>query len=125
MRAPAFPAVAGAAWAVVAAQAALRLAPEGGWTLCPFFLATGHRCPGCGMGRSLLAAWRGEWAASWASHPLGLPLLAVWTAWLAWGAWNLSRGRDFSHGFLPPLRRPAYGFAVLAFVLAVHLARAA
>jgi hypothetical protein len=75
-----FEAVAGAAWLACAAQAAFGI-PEG-LTLCPFKLLTGHSCPGCGMGHAVVYAMRGDFAASIHSHPLGLPLLLIWTSWL-------------------------------------------
>ena len=75
------------------------------------------------MGHALVAGLRGDFAASRSFHPLGLPLLALWTAWLSWGAVNSARGRSFSDGFLPALRRPALTWAALALVLAVYAAR--
>jgi hypothetical protein len=116
-----FPALAAAAYAAVAVQAAHPILPEGGF--CPFRLLMGVSCPGCGMGRALVHAFRGDLATSFHFHPLGLPLLALWTAWLAWGALNLVRGREFSDGFLPALRRPAVSWGLLALVFAVHVAR--
>ena len=118
-----FPAVAGAAYAAVVAQAVHPILPESGATLCPFRLLTGLPCPGCGMGHALVLALRGDFSASWRFHPLGLPLLVLWTAWLGWGAFNLARGRTFSDGFLPVLRRPALTWAALALVLGVYAAR--
>lgn len=76
-----FSVVAGAAWLLCAAQAACGSGES--LVICPFRLLTGHRCPGCGMGHAVVAAMRGDWLASWQAHPLGIPLLAVWTAWLA------------------------------------------
>ena len=122
MRPIPFPAVASAAYAALAAQAAFGI-PYDGAVLCPFRLLTGHPCPGCGMGHALVAGMRGDFAASWNFHPLGLPLLALWTAWLAWGAVNRSRGRGFSDGFVPVLRRPAFSWAALALVFAVYAVR--
>lgn len=75
-----FSVVASAAWVLCAAQAACGVGES--LILCPFRLATGHRCPGCGMGHAVVAAMRGEWLNSFQSHPLGIPLLAIWTAWL-------------------------------------------
>jgi hypothetical protein len=75
-----FVAVAAAAWGLCALQAATGAGE--GLTLCPFKLATGRECPGCGMGRAVVAAMRGAWTQSFSFHPLGLPLLAVWTGWL-------------------------------------------
>ena len=76
-----FAVIAAGAWAACAAQAALGIAE--GLTFCPVRLLTGHRCPGCGMGHAVVYAMRGDFAASFHRHPLGIPLLAVWTAWLA------------------------------------------
>jgi hypothetical protein len=75
-----FAVVAAAAWGLCALQAATGAGE--GLTLCPFKLATGHDCPGCGMGRAVVHAMRGQFGASFSFHPLGLPLLAVWTGWL-------------------------------------------
>ena len=41
------------------------------WTLCPVAFFTGYPCPGCGMGRSLLACLHGDFPAAFAHHPLG------------------------------------------------------
>lgn len=121
-----FPAVAAAAWAGAAGLAALQsrgLVVPSSFTLCPVRLLTGHLCPGCGMGRSVVSAMRGAWGFSFAQHPLGLPFLLLWTSWLVWGALNLSRGREFSGGFLPAVRRPAFAWIALAATLIVHVAR--
>lgn len=50
--------------------------------LCVFRFWTGIPCPGCGMTRALVAAFQGQWRLSFSYHPLGIPLLAVWTSWL-------------------------------------------
>lgn len=118
-----FPQAASFAYAALAAQAFTGV--EYGGTLCPFRLLTGHPCPGCGMGHALTAGMRGDWAASFRFHPLGPPALAAWTAWLAWGLFNSLRGREFSDGFLPGLRRPAFSWAALAVVLAAYAVRIA
>ena len=123
-RSVSFPAAAGAAYAAVVVQAVHPILPETGATFCPFRLLTGLPCPGCGMGHALVFALRGDFASSWHSHPLGLPLFVLWTAWLGWGAFNLGRGRAFSDGFLPVLRRPAISWAGLALVLGVYAVRA-
>jgi hypothetical protein len=120
-----FPVVASAAYGAVVAQAFHPILSESGPPLCPFRLLTGIPCPGCGMGHSLVFALRGNFPGSFRSHPLGLPLLLVWTAWLVWGLLNLSRGRSFSEGFIPPLRRPAAAWAGLVLVLGVYAARLA
>jgi hypothetical protein len=116
-----FPAVAGLAWLACLGEAVSGREPSG--TLCPFKLLTGRPCPGCGMGHAVVAAMRGDFAASFTYHPLGLPLLVLWTAWLGWGLWNLARGREFSDGFVPALRRPAVAWAAVAVVLGVYAVR--
>ena len=78
-----FSVVAGAAWLLCAAQAACGVGE--GLVLCPFRLATGHACPGCGMGRAVEAAMRFDFSASFHHHILGIPVLIVWTLWLAGG----------------------------------------
>lgn len=72
---------AGAAWVLCAVQAACGAGES--VVICPFRLLTGRRCPGCGMGHAVVAAMRGDFAASFHYHPLGIAVLAVWTAWLA------------------------------------------
>ena len=120
--------LAGGVWLILAGLAAALklgwLSPRAleGLRLCLFHRLTGHPCPGCGMGRSLLAAFQGDWAASWAHHPLGLPLLALWTFYLAWGLRNVVAGRGFSEAY--PLRLTGLrGAAVLALVLGAYVLR--
>ncbi|MEQ1919919.1 MAG: DUF2752 domain-containing protein [Elusimicrobiota bacterium] len=93
-----FSVVAGAAWLLCAAQAACGVGE--GLVLCPVRLLTGHRCPGCGMGHAVAAAMRGDWLGSIHHHPLGIPLLAVWTAWLAAEAVKAVRSGEFARRVL-------------------------
>ncbi len=90
-----FSVVAAVAWGLCAAQAAAGSGDGPGF--CPFRAVTGHACPGCGMGRAVVAAMSGRWAESWAFHPLGMPLLAVWTGWLLWEGWKSARQRHVHH----------------------------
>lgn len=46
-------------------------------TVCLFNAVTGIPCPGCGLTRSLRLALRGNFAESFAMHPLLLPTLAL------------------------------------------------
>lgn len=89
---------------------------------CLFRLVTGLPCPGCGMLRGLMQAWRLDWAGAFHHHPLALPLLALWTSWVLRGVLNARRGRSFSEGF-PRLRGLVPSVAVLGLVLAVCLLR--
>jgi len=43
---------------------------------CPFYWATGCRCPTCGLGRAVLLAGCGFWSSSLKHHPLG-PLFVI------------------------------------------------
>ncbi len=93
-----FSVVAGGAWLLCAAQAASGVGEE--LVLCPFRLATGHRCPGCGMGHAVVAAMQGDWLASFHHHPLGIPVLAIWTAWVAAEAVKAARAGAFARRVL-------------------------
>ena len=60
--------------------------PEaGGPTICPFALATGSACPGCGMTRAAGYLLRGDLASAVTMHPLvfliGIQAIAGW-GWL-------------------------------------------
>lgn len=76
--------------------------------LCIFKLVAGVPCPGCGMTHALLAAFQGEWNASLSFHPLGLPLLTLWTAWLISGKKEL------------PTLRPTIGASLVVLVLGTY-----
>lgn len=53
--------------------------PEGNhlFSFCPFSWALDNFCPGCGLGHAIAFLFRGELTASWESHPLGVPALAI------------------------------------------------
>lgn len=119
MRAVEFRQVSLAAYGAVAAAA---LAVRLGWVtlagmsrhlpLCLFKAVTGLPCPGCGMGHAVILALNGRWAESFAAHPLGIPLLAVWTA-------SLVAPRKL------PRLKGATGAVVLGLILGVYAARLA
>jgi len=44
---------------------------EGHLQLCGFNLLGFENCPGCGLGKSISFIFRGDFASSWRSHPLG------------------------------------------------------
>jgi Protein of unknown function (DUF2752) len=47
-------------------------AVEAGPVICPFRLATGLPCPGCGLTRSWVFLTHGRWAEAMAANPFGL-----------------------------------------------------
>ncbi len=65
-------------------------------SLCLTKFWWGVSCPGCGMGRSLLAAFQGQWAQSFEYHILGIPFLVVWTGYLLYKFLPLRRGNNFA-----------------------------
>lgn len=74
-----------AGWAALplVAMAALAAIPaNAGLTICPFALATGTACPGCGLTRAGASLMRGDLGGALAYHPLvlvvGLWLVAGW-----------------------------------------------
>lgn len=58
-------------------------------TMCPFALATGMACPGCGMTRAAGQLLRGDLGAAIAYHPL-IPAIALLTM-VGWGWFVLRR----------------------------------
>jgi len=42
------------------------------FTICPFAIIGIDWCPGCGLGRSVHACFRGDLAASFGHHPFGV-----------------------------------------------------
>lgn len=61
---------------------------------CGFRLVTGFPCPGCGMTRSMIHVAKGDLGASFAFHPLGIPLALGSLAVLAGSAWGALTGTD-------------------------------
>ena len=73
--------------ALAGACALAALSPVGadeGQVLCPYRLATGGWCPGCGCTRALSAAMRADIGASIALNPLTLLILAQATLISGW-----------------------------------------
>ncbi len=85
--------------------------PPAWYPPCPFRLATGLFCPGCGSGRAVHALVHGEWGRALGLNPvlvLLLPPGLVWTATLLWR--GLGRG-------LPPLAPPRPTATILLVVV--------
>jgi hypothetical protein len=69
-------AIAGSALGCLAVAFVAPAAVEDGPVVCPFRLATGLPCPGCGLARSWSALAQGDPSEAFARHPFG-PLLLV------------------------------------------------
>jgi hypothetical protein len=69
-----------------------------GPVLCPFRRLTGHACPTCGMTRACVAALRGDVAASFAAHPLAVPLLLAALVYLLYQAGQSMRSEPVNSG---------------------------
>ena len=82
--------------AVFAASALLPHTPLMDSTVCVIKLATGHDCPGCGLGRSFVAMTAGDPRGAYSAHALG-PLVYLGALfWLARTSWFLLASRP--HG---------------------------
>jgi hypothetical protein len=64
---------------------------DGGPTICPFALATGSACPGCGMSRAIGYLARGDLASALRFHPLVF-LIAIQA--IAGWVWLVLRRKD-------------------------------
>jgi hypothetical protein len=71
---------------LLAAALLLTVPPGAGPTICPFALATGMACPGCGMTRAASLLLRGDLDGALAFHPLillvAIQLVAGWVWFL-------------------------------------------
>jgi hypothetical protein len=115
-----------AAWAVASAdESTVFIAGRGLHWVCPFRHLFGVPCPSCGMTRSVVMTFGGNWRVALALNPGG-PLLVLGA--LLFGAWLLFRalrppadGVVTTRGLAPWAY--AYGAAVLGVML-VHWVRA-
>ncbi len=67
-----------------AAAALTPLSDDEGYVLCPYRLATGGSCPGCGCTRALGAIMRGDLSAAATLNPLTFVLVAQAAVISAW-----------------------------------------
>lgn len=64
---------------------------------CPMVIVTGFPCPGCGLSRAVLFFLTGQFARSFALHPLGI----FWLALLLYFMINrYAAGRRITRGFV-------------------------
>jgi hypothetical protein len=62
--------------------------------LCPIHRVTGHKCPGCGMGRAFVLLWRGRLRQAIRSNAASPFVFAV-LVWLAVAPMRPSKRRQF------------------------------
>lgn len=88
---------------------------DDGLTVCPFALATGTACPGCGMSRALAWLIRGDLVTSVRYHPLAPLLLAVAVIAFVWRIGRVKMG----WGAMPAalINTALIGFGVVLMVV--------
>lgn len=83
---------------------------------CPFRLATGLWCPGCGLTRATHFLFRGDLSQALRYNlfvvPILLAIVAGWSAWLLRSAGRPSRARQWPAWAVASLIVLAVGFAV-------------
>jgi hypothetical protein len=98
-----------------------------GPSFCPFKVATGLPCPGCGMTRSAVALLHGDFGASLYYHPLGVVIVLAAVAVALLDAWRWWQERHETGPRLATLARlmvtpaPWAAIAVIAAVWVVRL----
>ncbi len=114
-----------AAWAVL--LVAVVHPPHGlGVSLCWVRASAGTLCPGCGLTRSMSSAARGMWEQSWAYHPFGIALLAIFMSIAVFGVLPARRRRPI-HRFLLRHRTASHlaGTGLIAAFITYGVLRAA
>ncbi len=89
-------------------------------SLCPFKMVTGFPCPGCGITKSIVYCYEGNFAKSSSFHVLG-PFVVVFCIFLlVLLPYEISTEKEYFNGILYN-RKLAYGFAF--FLITYHLIR--
>jgi hypothetical protein len=95
-----------------------------GVSFCPFKVATGLPCPGCGMTRATVALLHGDAATSLFFHPLAVPMVAAAVLVGLADAWFWWRSRRSGGRAAPPswliervMASPAPWVAIVALVV--------
>lgn len=83
---------------------------------CPAVLYTGRPCPSCGMTTSFSATLEGNFELATRAHPMGMPLLALYTftAWMSLFGYLTRRRFRYDH------RRMNTMYAVFLTIVIVH-----
>ena len=105
-----------AALALVASFLLSHSQAENGPVVCPFRLATGLPCPGCGLTRSFVATAHGRIGEAFAFNLFGPLLFAGFIAYAAAGFVAMLRGREFRLVDRLSLRHPAVAITVAVWL---------
>ncbi len=89
-------------------------------SFCPFKMLTGLPCPGCGMVKSMVSLYRGEWIESLEFHLFGPVLVLFFFCALVVMVAGLIRGKDFSFRWL---NNPRVAWPVAIILGVWHLTR--
>jgi uncharacterized membrane protein YqjE len=89
-------------------------------SFCPFKMLTGLPCPGCGMVKSMVSLYRGEWIESLEFHLFGPVLVLFFACALVVMAAGLIRGKDYSFRWL---YNPRVAWSVAIILGVWHLTR--
>lgn len=89
-------------------------------SLCPFLRIFHFPCPGCGLTKSIIHLYRGDWAGSFGFHRWGIPFVAFCVFLLAVSLRDLPRDRDTAEAILNrPVLWRTVGIGVLVTYLPV------
>ena len=88
---------------------------------CPFYLATGLPCPGCGLTRAFVCISHGQFVQSLHWHPIGWLVYAsfVWL-WAYYGIYALKRRRPY---VVPPIGKKILGYSAAVLLLGTGFLR--
>lgn len=111
--------------AIFALSAVWHPADDGGIVLCPFRLATGIPCPGCGLTRSFCAIAKGHVERGLEFHWLGPVVFAVFAVYWVRGVVLLAGGFGVVERFDRTVGRWGLARLLLAALMVVWLVRLA
>ncbi|TGK39129.1 DUF2752 domain-containing protein [Leptospira andrefontaineae] len=75
---------------LISFQLPLETESEHWFTICWWKQLTGWDCPGCGLTRSVICFFRGDFSGSWNYHPFGIPIAILGTSGFII-RWNLGK----------------------------------
>ncbi|MCL1942639.1 MAG: DUF2752 domain-containing protein [Candidatus Azobacteroides sp.] len=89
-------------------------------SLCPFKMLTGFPCPGCGITKSFVCIYEGNFEKSLHYHLFGMPVMATAAFLLVLFGVEIVTGKDYLHHFLYS-KKTAYACAIA--LASYHLIR--